>query len=538
MRIPWNDLSSKKFEELVGLLLRRMYGARPIDGSGGDGGRDAHYRDEAGYHIYEMKTFLTGRLSQGGRKGQIERSFEEAKKHSPDTWTLILGMIPTGPEGQWLDDLGAGSGVEVAWHGRDWLEEKLAQYPDIVRYFTEDATKQLLRELGNLQEMEQASLQGGVSDVLSRLSAFASQIDELSPHYRLGIDLDGPNIKVGLRPKYDGAELDHPLTFQIQVTEPDAARRFQEAMERLTHFGSPLEVSGEDAASVTVTPSPLLGEQFQPALIRILPTHSNRKFAIRASLVDDAGEEVAVQEMSVTHTGRGSKGLSLRAENGTRTLTVEIDLNFPDRTLHFHFYPTIAPGVSPAEMARTFAWIDELHNGLEVQVAEAESGALMFSGKSATLGESPARRDRRVLENLARIQEHSGVSFPVPDGLTVDDLFWIDRAVELLDTGKTEVPWSGMELGVVMTGDVDDLLAPGRQLMIDQTPIRVTIDGHDVVLGTGQVHFPDVVVANPSEVRSNLKKGSETKLQLVPGSSSQPYVLLLSNAQESESKAS
>lgn len=538
MRINWNELDPGKFEELVGLLLRRKYGARPIDGSGGDGGRDAHYRDGSGYHIYESKSFLAGRLRDGGRKRQIEQSFESARQHEPDTWTLILGMIPTSTEGEWLDSLGAGSGIEVAWHGRDWLELELAKYPDIVRYFTEDATKQLLREMGNLEKMQQASLQGGIPDVYSRLRDFADQVDELSPHYKVTINIDGPSVTVGLAPKYEGAEEDRPLTFNLQVTDPEAAGEFNDAMVRLSQFGAPLELNGDTAGAVIVTPSPILGDQFQPALIRVMPTSPNVDLTIRAALVDDDDIEVAVQELDVTHTGRGSKGLSLRAENSSRTLAMEIDLNIEDETLHFHFYPTVTPGVSPAEMAHTFAWIDELHNGREVQVWDVNKGVMLFSGKGTAQGDSPALRDRLVLENLARIQEHSGVQFPVPDNLTVEDVGRIERAVELLDTGRTEVPWSEVNVAVSITGDVSDLLVPGRQVALDKTPIRVPIAGHDIELGTGRVHFPDVVVANQEEVKSDLEVGTETNLKLVPGPTEQPYVFLLPTESSSEAQAS
>ena len=61
MAIRWDELGPQKYEDIVSILLSRLYpDAQRIDGKGGDGGRDVQIIDEGNgtiAHAFELKSF-------------------------------------------------------------------------------------------------------------------------------------------------------------------------------------------------------------------------------------------------------------------------------------------------------------------------------------------------------------------------------------------------------------------------------------------------------------------------------------------------
>ncbi|GGM22906.1 hypothetical protein ACFFX1_10845 [Dactylosporangium sucinum] len=92
--IQWGRLDPATIERAIKALLLQLHpGARPIDGSGGDGGRDVRWDSPDGLVIFEIKSFAGERLSKGKRR-QIEQSLTQAATHHPIRWVLVL---PTRP---------------------------------------------------------------------------------------------------------------------------------------------------------------------------------------------------------------------------------------------------------------------------------------------------------------------------------------------------------------------------------------------------------------------------------------------------------
>jgi hypothetical protein len=85
-RVPWEKLAEnlRLSEPLVTLLVMRLQKrAHPVDGRGGDGGRDLfEYTDNGELVVYEAKSF-TGSMS-AGRRRQVERLLVSAARHQPD----------------------------------------------------------------------------------------------------------------------------------------------------------------------------------------------------------------------------------------------------------------------------------------------------------------------------------------------------------------------------------------------------------------------------------------------------------------------
>ena len=147
MPIRWEDLGHEKYEEMVSVLLSRLYlNARRIDGKGGDGGRDvqiADARDGSIIHAFELKSF-TRRVDRS-RRPQIERSLERVAELNPAKWTLVVPIDPNPAELKWFDGLRGKYGFAAGFRvGRRGLDEKMAACPEIQRYFLEGAKDEVV----------------------------------------------------------------------------------------------------------------------------------------------------------------------------------------------------------------------------------------------------------------------------------------------------------------------------------------------------------------------------------------------------------
>ena len=138
----------------MSVLLSRLRQARRVDGSGGDGGRDCYFPDEHGTDAYELKSF-TGRMDQAQRR-QVERSLARAMKtepahldagraHRPDPGGAAVVRLP-----------GCRRAAQLEWLGKTWLEEQLAQFPDIPRYFS-GAAEEVIRILAEISRRGRAA---------------------------------------------------------------------------------------------------------------------------------------------------------------------------------------------------------------------------------------------------------------------------------------------------------------------------------------------------------------------------------------------
>lgn len=221
-RIRWEDVESGTYEDMVAVLISRLYpSCRRIDGSGGDGGRDVLLPLPEGLEIFELKSF-TGRLS-GSRRTQVKRSLARAAEHEPLRWHLVVPIDPTPAEDRWFAELTATYTFDCDWLGKTWLDSQLAGHPDIHRHFLRGTSDEVVRLLIELQR-EQAALAGGVPDALDRLQALAAQVNEIDPFYGFVLTSrpDG-GVSVAATPKYPGAENDRPVrisgTFQFQDDE-------------------------------------------------------------------------------------------------------------------------------------------------------------------------------------------------------------------------------------------------------------------------------------------------------------------------------
>ena len=187
MSIRWDEVEPQRYEDMVSVMLSRLYlDAQRIDGKGGDGGRDVQIIHEGNgsiAHAFELKSF-TGRMKPG-RRQQVARSLRQAADLSPARWTLVVPIDPTPDEEDWFRRLGESYCFPTVWRGKTWLDGKMSAFSDIQRYFLEGAKDEVYRLLLGLHQ-EQARVTD-FHDAVGRLRIFHERLNEIDPHYRYEI---------------------------------------------------------------------------------------------------------------------------------------------------------------------------------------------------------------------------------------------------------------------------------------------------------------------------------------------------------------
>ena len=135
-RVPsvrFEELSLRKYEDMVSVLLSRELQTHRGVGSAEDKGRNCYFSDDQGMDVYELRNF-TCRMDLGRRR-QVERSLDRPCSEPPAPRLSSSPIDPTPAEQAWFDSLQASASAKLDWKGRAWLDEKLSQYPGIMRYF-------------------------------------------------------------------------------------------------------------------------------------------------------------------------------------------------------------------------------------------------------------------------------------------------------------------------------------------------------------------------------------------------------------------
>ncbi|WP_433573606.1 hypothetical protein [Streptomyces sp. CA-251247] len=93
MAIEWDRIGQPKFDRIIEALIQRLYDATaevvPVNGRGGDRGKDIEVRQRGRLRIYQLKYYPDG-LTGRGRRTSVKKSFNRAMAHDPYEWVLVV----------------------------------------------------------------------------------------------------------------------------------------------------------------------------------------------------------------------------------------------------------------------------------------------------------------------------------------------------------------------------------------------------------------------------------------------------------------
>ena len=370
MSIRWEELWERKYEDTVSVLLSRLHpDSQRIDGKGGDGGRDVQIvrgGDGTITDAFELKSF-TGRMNSV-RRNQVKRSLERAAGLGPARWTLVVPIDPTPGELRWFRQLRRDYSFPLKWRGRTWLDEKMAAFPDIRRYFIDDANAEVVRLLLELNK-EQAILTC-VLDAVPRLESLRERLNEIDPHYRYelatvtGTATNWPcdvvfsvqqgDVRVDAYEKYRGAARDRPVSVRATVAVGPEDLPIMEPLG----YGLEATIPHRMISNVTVDLPSGLGGNFSCGEFNIRPADADMGDPITLSLCIMAEDKVmASYPVQLKEQTSGPKGSVFTGIDSTGWLAMRLTINVVDEEAEAEFRVIPQSGM-PTALVPLCQWLD------------------------------------------------------------------------------------------------------------------------------------------------------------------------------------
>jgi hypothetical protein len=521
-RIRFDQLSPHQYEDMVSVLLSRELQTHRVDGSGGDGGRDCYFSDDNGTDAYELKSF-TGRMTQSRRR-QVKRSLARAMEQPPRSWTLVVPIDATPPEQAWFDSLQADISARLDWKDKTWLEEKLAQYPDITRYFS-GAAEEVVRLLGEIAQED--ALPDDARALGERFSGAARRLNEVDPYYQFAYSVSGETTTVTAHPKYPDAPRDRPLqvTATLRFDGSPASQGIQSALADFMTYGTRVVIPGVHVEGLVVDAPGGLGGSFPGAELALDGTYEPAPEAAE-TIVLRIPPQPPIRRTVRLRVGERSRGQAggfrLASQDGSGLLTLDLRVDAAPKTLHASLSYRYLPDVLPQDAVPVLRFCEALAGG--EQMAFADPDGTVFGTASGSF--DPADWPQiyiQCAEKLAEIQELAGASFPLPVEFRPEDQRDMEYARMLLLGEKVQATWSGMT-APLPADTASNLLAQidahGElfAFVAEHQETLVVAGGH-LPLGVVRRWMPAVRMCNLHDVRAWYQTGAKgtVEVRLVPG---------------------
>jgi hypothetical protein len=518
--VDWEALSPDKYEDMVAVLLSHMNPkVRRIDGSGGDGGRDAEFSRPDGPEISQLKSF-TGRMDRN-RKRKVEASLRKAAERNPVVWHLVVPIDPTPAEDEWFDQLRASYPFPLSWEGKTWLNAQMAERPFIPRYFLTGDSDRVVEMLKELNEEKAA-----VTDIptgMQRLRALAGRINEMDPYYRFDVAVHGDTVEVSLIPRYEGAELDHPITVKLGLSFPDtddgrdAAAEFQAAMD----FGAPIELESQYVESVNIDAPAGIGGDFPGGgTLKFGPPQADEDWSMPIVLRVVTPADVLVAEVPVTLGRRsmGKRGFIAAGSDRAGTLAVEMRTNVETRQVNLNFRFSSTADHYPHDLLPALAFIRGSQSPNLVQVLLGDGLVPLGASIEAPTIVPVEEEFTTLVERLVRVQRDTSSFFPMPAEVSREDFEALGQVVDLLEGGHVQEGRTEASF-VLDVADPQQFLqelsskADGAAFLQESEESFFNFAGRKLPLGKMRTHLPEARVANMEEIRAQLE-GAKGKVDL------------------------
>ena len=503
--VDFERLAPGKYEDMVSVLLCRLLQAHRVDGSGGDEGRDCYFPGEHGTDAFELKSF-TGRMTPARRR-HVKESLARAMKTGPRTWTLVVPIDPTPEEQRWFDSLGTGLTAQLEWLGKNWLKAHLAQFPEIIRYFS-SAEEEVVRILTKISG--ENALPDDAAGLAQRFAGQVSRLNEIDPYYWFGFVITPGAATVTAHPRYPDAPRDRPITVAatLQFDDSPVQQEAREALADFMKFGTPVTIPADSITSLAVDAPAGLGGEFSGETLSLDGTLPPGMSQAAAVLLRVPAQPPVRHTIRLDVTGRSAGpagGLRVLARDRSGLLALDLRFDTVKRTCQAHLAYQYYVGVSPHDAVPVLRFCAAVAAGQEMAITDPAGNIIVTS--SGSFG--PATWPERYIqcaEMLAKVQQLTGTSFPLPAAFTAEEQRDLHYARALLDGEDVQAQWSGM-IAPLAASAVDNLLAQIEEQgnpfsFIAATPETLQVAGGQLPLGLVLHIMHSTRIANLDEVRA------------------------------------
>ncbi|MGD1173401.1 hypothetical protein ACKUVQ_08965 [Mycobacterium seoulense] len=551
MSIDWQSIGQADFDRVVeALILRRHRGTdarvRAVNGRGGDDGVDIEVVDDDRLTVYQLKYFPEG-FSGGflkSRRQQIRESFKTALKKNPEVWTLVLPSVATTPERDWVVALATGDGPRIEIMDRDELDNLLAGFPDIDRWFQRDAMK----EYAELYGQERACLFGGVDDLVQRVEGLGGVVDSTDPDWTLDFARDGDRITWSLRPQHERAHVNTPVSLRVAGNLDQLPADARETIDRAILYGTSdtIAIPRTAVTSIHINGPKVIAGAHPPGdveLVRVSDTPGVGK-PLELRLFDANGKNVVSYEGVVSHADIGTAGGSIEGKFCDDRLHLKLLIPFdaigqtpapPERPrvrLGAHMSIDLSRPGRPGGIQETLALARLVRIAPRIEVR--------IDGELVTaVGQAPGEADdwdndylviEQLAEDLEIVQRHCGQFFDIPAEITFKERVEL-RVARLLIQGQIVAHPGAKELTFILDGqDSEELRAdlnnPRTLVLRMPGDHEVRVGGKTLSVGPVYAIDPAAKPVNGAEAIAALDRGEGAGFRVRVRPATNPFFCL------------
>lgn len=511
--IDWRRIGQGRFDVAVERLLTAEWDAVPgasassPDGRGGDAGIDFQVTTALGeLTIYQFKYYPDGGLGASNRKRHIRDSFDQAARHRPQRWVLVVPCKLTPGERSFVEGLGGETGPRIEVLDHVGLDVLLAAHDGVRRYLERDPVLDAVAEY----QVATAVLKDG-DDLAERVRLLAARGADMDPYWAPDFRIENGVTTITPRPKSLDAPEKSPIVATFALDPETASEEDRAAFRRSIGFGV-----GEPV-HVPVVASKVTGPAFfnidGPRMLALAATKRPRpedRFSIE---LRSANGVLGEHDGIVTHVGAGSEG-------GTLELTF-----YGGLTIRY-LVPRRAAEPGGAEVHLS---VDGL------MVSDAVEVLRLRRSICSDAGEVVIRRDGEVaaaftidrfedpddgglevieqfVEDLAALERHLGVRKRMPASYTTYDRVQARLARLVIEGACVLVPeWLRVALRIGEDGslpvDRGRFIATQNPMQVLQQEFELSICGWRVEVGPARLISPRVGFAEPGRLLRLLESG-------------------------------
>ncbi len=503
------------FERIVEALVQRLWSTKcdneafAIDGRGGDGGLDIFVeRDGVVVSIYQLKFFPEG-MSGGFRKtrrDQVKRSFSSVcDTPGLEEWVLVLPRNPTNSELRFVRALGKNSDFQIRVWARAELDQRIAEFPDLLAWATRNPLVETLREAG----MQSAAL-AGPNDLQDRVSALHSSANSRSAFWGTNFSMVDGVLTQWLVAKRPDAPEKEPISVGFTAAFAPEQESLRKQFEEFLDYGGPHRIQlPPEVVGVVKTEGPdwIAGEATGRS-IELIPARLDVTTACELQVVGQTGGLLASVDGKVQKVTQGQRGFTLTASFPA----MELEIKHPtDKvtagTLMLRTTPDPVSATATLRSARVQTLI---RDGEEIRLQVGGQQALRVPAGTLRGTEQIAVHPGTLalLEDLAFLEREYEVSFTVPEEVRTMELIDI-RVVRMLTEGQVTT-WPRLSsLSATSTREIgEESLAEEskpRPVVACFEDVVVPILGKPLMVGRVSLYHPSMQMQDVDRVRAAIR---------------------------------
>lgn len=510
-----------EFEQLCKDVLIRIYpDLKPIDGSGGDEGIDAHIGVIDGVITIWQSKFVKDRLSEKGWKVKIISSLKTAKEKQLDLekWVLMLAIDFTTDEERWFNTeiIEKNPDIEIEYWNKTKIENELTRHADLVdKYFNRS-----LLNTGRIIEEAVPFLSGSSPKKAMGLLEYAKKIEKENPEMGIEFNIDSKSGKhsISIHPK---EPIKFTINFNSEKTGMANTKELFEHIQELGKRGETFSLTGEDVAKIS-SKSDKFKDFFPEESISTLEIKPSYLDKVINSRIEIPSQSYIYENIIFKIVKMGDDYVEIMSTNQIFQMNIRFDKKEDGILANLNIkYNLIGKPIS--KLINLVKLIDNINKGNDFIVRDIDNGLPIIEIINNSIFNIEFDDiNRNIINDLFYIQSKTGVFFEYPEEITKDDIGVLQLLISLLKTGKYKVfvDCLSVTFPLKLASSIYKDFNKNGYVSNVKTKLEkelITLFGNNISISNIEYIMPEMIIIKNDELKEKIdREDDEIKIEFTP----------------------